>query len=222
MPFQKIDRPAIEVHNVDEVLRSPGRFAEVLAGRIKRVANRAVAVVDRVLAPDVALADMDELFREVAQVVGGEESGDHVFRPVAVADDFGNATQAVVEIAVHLLAGVVHVGEVSSGHEGDFITEFPMIAHDQFAQFAVAFACVVEGKPTEGPGNTRAGPGIFDGITKGAGLKLKCTEGTYGGAKTGFPEGPCRVLPGTVVESDSSGTESRRWRSILLRKNVIV
>ena len=40
--------------------------------------------------------------------------------------------------------------------------------------------------------------------------------------ETGLPERPCRVLPGTVVEADSLGTESRRWQSILLWKNVIV
>jgi hypothetical protein len=42
------------------------------------------------------------------------------------------------------------------------------------------------------------------------------------GAKAGLPEKPCRASPGTVVEADSLGTESRRWRSILLWKNVIV
>ena len=41
-------------------------------------------------------------------------------------------------------------------------------------------------------------------------------------AKTGLSERPCRVLPRTVVEADSLGTQSRRWRSILLWKNVIV
>ena len=70
---EEIDRPAVEVHAVDEVLLAAGRFAEVFAGRIVGITDRAfaVAVIDRILTPDIALADMNALiFREVAQVVG--------------------------------------------------------------------------------------------------------------------------------------------------------
>ncbi len=113
---EEIDRPAVEVDAVDEVLLAPGGFAEMLARRVVGIADRAVAVavVDRVLAPDVALADVDALLLgEVAQVLGGEKSGDHALRPVAAADHLRNHLQAVVQVAVHLLAGVVHVGEDS-------------------------------------------------------------------------------------------------------------
>jgi hypothetical protein len=115
---QEIDRPAVEVDDVDEVVLAAGGFAEVLARRVVGVADGpfAIAVIDGILAPDVALADMDAfLFGEVAQVVRGEETGDDAFRPVAAADHFGYPFQPFVQVAVHLVAGVVHVGEVGPG-----------------------------------------------------------------------------------------------------------
>ena len=44
---------------------------------------------NRILAPDVALANVDSLlFGKVAEVLGGKESGDHALRAVAVAAEF--------------------------------------------------------------------------------------------------------------------------------------
>ena len=64
---------------------------------------------------------------------------------------------------------------------------------------------------------------VTDRPTHAGGAQTEMHEGYVGvRAKTGLSERPCRVLPRTVVEADSLGTESRRWQSILLWKNVIV
>lgn len=178
---EEIDRPAVEVDDVDEVIGASCWFTEVFARRIVGIADRtfAIAVVHGILAPDVALADVDVfLFREVAEVVGGEESGDDAFRPVAVADDFGNSLEAFVKVAVHLFAGVVHVGKVGAGDERDLVVEFLLIGNDEFAQFAVGIAFVVECEPTEGPGDARAGPCLVDGFAECAGFG-GCVDGGF-------------------------------------------
>src|ERR1700685_2472000 len=61
---EKIAGPAVEADTVDEVRWTLGGFEIVLAARVIGIADAsvAIAVVDRVLAPDLALAYMNALF----------------------------------------------------------------------------------------------------------------------------------------------------------------
>ena len=82
---EKVAGPAVEADAVDEVGGALGGFEVVFAARVVGIADAAVAVavVDAVLAPDLALADVDALFGgEVALVLGIQVSGDE-----ATADD---------------------------------------------------------------------------------------------------------------------------------------
>ena len=68
---EKVTGPAIEADTVDEVRRTLGWFQIVLAAGVVRIADAAVAVamIDAVLAPDLALADVNSLLR--GEVVAG-------------------------------------------------------------------------------------------------------------------------------------------------------
>ena len=58
---QEINGPAIEIDTIDQVLFTLGGFAEMFARRVIRIGYRALAVtvVDRILAPDIALANVN-------------------------------------------------------------------------------------------------------------------------------------------------------------------
>ena len=61
---QKINGPAVQVNAVDKIRLALGGFTEMFPRRIVRIGNRsfAIAIVDRILAPDVTLAHVNVLF----------------------------------------------------------------------------------------------------------------------------------------------------------------
>lgn len=158
---EEVHGPAVEVDAVDLVFLALSRFQEVFARRVVGVGDGAVtvAVVDGVLAPDVPLADVDAFgFGEITQVLGGEEAGDHAARPIAVAHHLRHEPKPVVQVTIHLLAGVVHVREVSGRKKGDLVAELLVVGDHELPQGLVVRPLVVQREPGEGPGDPCPGP----------------------------------------------------------------
>jgi hypothetical protein len=141
----------------------------VLGRRIVGIADRALAVlvVDGVLAPDIPLTDADPLFLSQILLVGrGQEAGDHALGPEAAADDLGDAGQALVEVPVDLVPGVVGVGEIGPGDERHVVAVVMMVGRDEPADLAIILPLVEERPPAEGPGHRRAGPARGQGVAE--------------------------------------------------------
>ncbi len=146
---EKVDCPTVEIDNIDEILVLPCRLAKMLARRVVRIGDRAltIAVIDRVLAPDISLANVDALhLREVTQVFSGEKSSNHALRTIAVTDDFRNALQAIVQIAINLFASVNHIREIGTWNKGYFIAELLLIGNDELLQIAILRAFIMQGE----------------------------------------------------------------------------
>ena len=85
---EKVAGPAVEADAVDEIGGTLRRFEIVLAAGVVRIADAAVAiaVIDAVLAPDLALADMNVfLGGEEALILCIHKAGDQRLRAIAVA-----------------------------------------------------------------------------------------------------------------------------------------
>ena len=109
---QEIAGPAVQVDAVDEVLRALGRLAEVLGRRIVGIADRALAVlvVDGELAPDVPLTNADPLLLgQIFWLAAARKPAITLWagtrRPRSP-----RRGQALVEVPVDLVPGVVGVG----------------------------------------------------------------------------------------------------------------
>ena len=136
------------------------RGQEVPAARVVGVADRAVtvAVVDGVLAPDVALADVEALFfGQPGQVLGGEKPRQDAPRPVAAAHERRDHPQRVVQVAVDLGPGVVHGREIPARDERDLVPVLVVEALDQPPDLPVVRPGVLEREPAQRPGHAAAG-----------------------------------------------------------------
>ena len=167
---QKIARPAVEADAVDEILRLLRRLAIVFPAWIIGIGDGAIPIptVNAVLTPDGALGDMDVLLLgEIAQVLGGQESADHTFGPVPAAHHFRHQLQPVMQIAVHLLAAVMHGREIGAGNESHLIPVFLLILHHLGADGAIVLPRILQGQPTEGPRHACARKGPFQMVPQG-------------------------------------------------------
>ena len=147
---QEITGPSVQGHTINEVGLALRGFARVLAARIIGVTDGAVAVpvVDAVLAPDRALADMDALlFGQIAQVLGGQETGHQALGFVAVANHVADFQQRFPDVQVDLFSGAIHRREISTRNESDLVAVGLVIADNLFADGGVIRAFIMERKP---------------------------------------------------------------------------
>src|SRR5258708_4874031 len=121
---QKIARPTVEADAVDKIRCSLGRFQVVLAARVIGIADSAVAVavVDAVLAPDLALAHMNAFFSgEKVLVLRIHKACDQALRTISVAHHFGDQLKCLVNRHSDVFSGVIHRRAIAAWNEGDFI-----------------------------------------------------------------------------------------------------
>src|SRR6202034_2188969 len=143
---EKVAGPAIQADAVDEVRRALGRLEIVLAAGIVRIADAAVtvAMIDAVLAPDLALADVNSLLRgEIALAVCIEKARDQRLRAISIADHSGDQAQRLVNGLLVVLARVVHRCEIAARDEGDLVSVAVVIGGQQPPGIFVLLAIVV-------------------------------------------------------------------------------
>ena len=157
---QKIARPTVEADAVDKIRRALGRFQVVLATGVVGIADAAVAVavVDAVLAPDLALANMNALFGgEEALVLRIHKARDQALRTISVAHHFGDQLKCLVNRRSVVFAGVIHRREIAAGNEGDLIAVSFVIRSEQASCIFVLLPGVVQRQPTDRPGHPAVG-----------------------------------------------------------------
>ena len=168
---EEVAGPAVEADAVDEVGGALGGLEVVLAAGVVGVADAAVAVavVDAVLAPDLALADVDAFFGgEEVLVFCVHEAGDEGLWAVVVAYHVGDELEGLVDGGLDLVAGVVHGREVAAGDEGDLVAVAVVVGGEEAAGVDVLLALVVEGQPADGPGHAAVGAAAGEGFAAGA------------------------------------------------------
>jgi hypothetical protein len=90
----------------------------VLAAGVIGIADTAVAVavVDAVLAPDLALANMDALFGgKEALVFRIHKACNQAVRTISVAHSFGDPLKCLVNRHSDVFSGVIHRREMAAG-----------------------------------------------------------------------------------------------------------
>jgi len=110
------------------------------------------------------------LFGKVPEVVRSKKPSHDTLRTVAVADQLRDHLQAFVQVPIYLLAGVVHVGEVTAGYESDLVAVSLAIRNHQFPQFPVVAALILKREPAESPGDARPRPTLFNCFPEKPGL----------------------------------------------------
>ena len=119
----------------------------------------AVAVINAELAPDVALADVNILLLGQVFLVGRrEETGHQTLRAKTAAHEIAHLGQRLVDVAVHLFARVIHVGEIGAGDESHVVAILIVELAHQPAGGLVVGPRVFQGPPAQRPGHRRPRP----------------------------------------------------------------
>ena len=135
-------------------------------------ATVAIAVVDAVLAPDLALANVNALFRgEIALALCVHKSCDQALWAISVADHAGDQPQRLTNRLLIVLARVVHRRKVTAGYEGDFVAIPVVIGGKQPPCVFVLLPVVIQRQPADCPGHPPAGSSSFESFAPGSDVR---------------------------------------------------
>jgi hypothetical protein len=147
---------ALGVAAVDKIRWSLRGLQVVLAAGVVGIADASVtiAVIDPVLAPDLALANVNTFIcGEEALILCIHETGYEALRAIAAANRLGNQPQSIVNRLPDMFARIVHGREIATWNKGDLVPIAIVIRSQQTPRFLVLLTAVVERQPANRPGH---------------------------------------------------------------------
>ena len=95
------------------------------------------------------------LLGQVAQILGGQETGHQALGFVAVSNHVAHFQQRLPDILIHLRAGAIHGCEITTGNKGNFIPIRLVITRNLFADRNIIGTFIMQRQPGKGPGHFR-------------------------------------------------------------------